>query len=226
MKVYDFYIWKKFWENIHEWSWLLAESEEEAKKLLEEEYWLQWMLQFSPVRKNQKKDMYRVSLYEKWNIEMYIKDMTKKNECNHCKRIFRKMTHKWYYSNFDSIYCSYDCFLTWTWLENKTWSCSSYSSSGVVYRIYKKSTWESYIWQTIRSWTLRWWEHFTQWTSPKFQNAIRSTPLNDWSFEIIEVIEWQYLSQNQYALSEAEEKWIRHFNSIENWFNTRSQMKK
>lgn len=41
MKIWDYYIGKKFGENIHEGSGLIAEDKEHAKTLLEEQFGLQ-----------------------------------------------------------------------------------------------------------------------------------------------------------------------------------------
>lgn len=231
MKVYDYYIWKKFGENLHEWSWLLAEDKDDAMSILEEELSLQGMLQWTPVRKNQKKDMYRLSLYEKWDIESYIKDKTKKNICTHCWRVFRKMTTKWYvdlnewqsYRLDDDIFCSYNCAIDHKWdreILNMSYLSDWY---GVIYKITHKDSNKCYIWQTIRSWTLRWWEHFTQWTAPKFQDAINCSELEHWTFEIIEKIPKEIVRKNPQLLTDLEAKWINHFNSIENWFNTKKE---
>lgn len=230
MKVYDYYIWRWFWNNIHEWSWLLAESEEEAMIILAEEFWLQWKLQWKPVAWNLKKEMYRLSLYEKWNIEQYIQDRTKKHSCSECNRIFRKMTNKNYIDPYEEndyvreenrkIYCSFDCAVKARWIEAIDSQYFSWDH-WVIYKITKKSTGQCYIGQTIRSWTLRWWEHFTQWTSPKFQEAINSTPLEDWTFEILEKVPKDIVKHNKNYLTDLEAKWIAHFNSVEVWFNTR-----
>lgn len=227
MYVYDYYIWKKFWENIYEWSWLLASSKDDAMNILEEDFNLKGQLQRSPVRSNQKKDMYRLSLYVKCDINTYLRNMTKVHNCKLCNRWFRKMTNKWYVYDWHevyasiidtNIYCSIDCLHRSKNLDSS--SIFINSDYWVIYKITQKTTGMCYVWQTIRSRTLRRREHFTQGTSPKFQQAINSSDLTDRTFEIIEKVDKLQMVTNKNLLTHLEQKRIIYYDSINNWFNT------
>ena len=86
----------------------------------------------------------------------------------------------------------------------------------MIYKITNKHNGLCYIGQTIRSFTLRWWEHIVRPSNCKFHSALKDSKISDWIFEVVEVIP----SGNKEKLDERESYWIRHYNSINNGFNT------
>lgn len=97
-----------------------------------------------------------------------------------------------------------------------------------IYKITNKKTGKVYIGQTQRVFTLRWYEHFFNKAETKFHEAISNSKPEDWMFEVIEVLDLKtsglsYLEikkQMKFKLDEKEMFWIKHYDSINNGYNS------
>ena len=99
----------------------------------------------------------------------------------------------------------------------------------VIYKITNKLTGKCYIGKTLRSFTLRWYEHFFQGTGPKFEEAINGSKYSDWTFEVLEVVDIKkpdnsFLAEGdremrERNMSEREQFYIDKYDSIKNGYN-------
>lgn len=85
-----------------------------------------------------------------------------------------------------------------------------------IYKITEKATGKCYIGKTQNQPFFRWWTHLTKSTSP-FGKYLRSTKITEWTFEVIEILEWNVPNQE---VLKRESLYMLEFNSIENGFNT------
>lgn len=90
----------------------------------------------------------------------------------------------------------------------------------VIYQIRQRSTGRVYVGQTTQPFTLRWWQHMTNQTGCKFHEAMRSSPVTDWEYSVLEVIEFPKGCSTADHLTDRESYWIAKLNSIEAGFNT------
>jgi hypothetical protein len=104
-------------------------------------------------------------------------------------------------------------------------------SPPVIYKISNKVTKKVYIGKTAQVFTLRWYQHFFQTGSNKFHNEIRKTDVTNWTFEVIEIIQFPqeiremkdintYLDDREKFIIDRERFWINHFNSITEGYNS------
>jgi hypothetical protein len=90
-------------------------------------------------------------------------------------------------------------------------------TKNVIYKITHKPSGKCYIGKTEKSFSSRWASHFTQglWANGnKFKDAINSSNIADWLFEIVESVD------KPCDLSKKETYWINHYNSIEEGLNS------
>ncbi len=104
-----------------------------------------------------------------------------------------------------------------------------YQGFPVIYRVHNVKTDMSYIGKSIRSFTLRWWEHLCSAKSgsdSKFHAALQGSELTDWQFSIVETISFDdsVMDKNKYIF-EREMFWINQFNSINKGYNTTVSLK-
>jgi len=91
----------------------------------------------------------------------------------------------------------------------------------VIYQVRQKSTDKAYVGQTTQPFTLRWWQHLTNPSGCKFHEAIKSTPLVDWDFSVLEVIVFPDDCVDKAAFITGRESfWIDSLNSVVGGFNT------
>lgn len=105
------------------------------------------------------------------------------------------------------------------------------SAVPVIYKITNKVSGMVYIGKTSQVFTLRWYQHFFQFGSNKFHDAIKKSKFTDWQFEIIEIIEFpqeikenkdftNYINNREKYIIERERYWINHHDSIVNGYNS------
>ena len=85
-----------------------------------------------------------------------------------------------------------------------------------IYKITEKSTGKCYVGKTRNEPFFRWWNHLSHSSSP-FGQYLRSTPLNQWTFEVLETLTWDTPDSEVFKV---ETRYMIEFNSIENGFNT------
>ncbi len=99
-----------------------------------------------------------------------------------------------------------------------------YKNPPVIYMITNLKTSKCYIGKSIRSFTLRWWEHLCAakaGSDIKFHVALNDSELTDWEFKIVEVID---IKDNKLIL-EREMYWINMYNSINDGYNSTASLK-
>lgn len=96
-----------------------------------------------------------------------------------------------------------------------------YSSAPVIYKIENIVTKKVYIGQTIRSFTLRWWEHLKCSSVDKFHTEIMNSSITDWIFSVIEVLNLkEHTKDLKEYLTERERYWICYYDSKNKGYNS------
>lgn len=90
------------------------------------------------------------------------------------------------------------------------------NSPTYIYKITEKATGKSYIGKTRNEPFFRWWNHLTHSTSP-FGKYLRTTKLSDWTFEVLEILEWNLLNTQ---VLEIESKYMLRYDTINNGYNS------
>lgn len=101
----------------------------------------------------------------------------------------------------------------------------------VIYKITNKITGKVYIGKTSQVFTLRWYQHFFQYGTNKFHDAIKNSKFTDWMFEIEEIVVfpdhikeqksiYNYMNDREKYILERERYWINHYNSIDEGYNS------
>lgn len=127
------------------------------------------------------------------------------------------------HANYDS--CSNDCKKVNRRAEDFGGYAESYINNDYkpcIYKITNKQTQMVYIGQTTQCFTLRWYQHFFHAGESKFHQAVKGSQPNDWTFEVIEVLETPTTKKD---LDQREMHWIAHYDSINSGYNT-TQLKK
>jgi len=92
----------------------------------------------------------------------------------------------------------------------------SKDSPNYIYKVTEKATSKCYIGKTRNAPFFRWWNHLTHSSSP-FGIYLRSTKLNEWTFEVLEILPSE--TEDSVILG-IESKYMIQFDSIKNGFNT------
>jgi hypothetical protein len=96
----------------------------------------------------------------------------------------------------------------------------------VIYMIQNNMTKMCYVGQTTQAFTLRWYQHFFQGGKTKFHQAIKESSVMDWTFRIVEIVEIdkeKYKKSEEVTkyITEREQFYIKHFDCINNGYNSR-----
>ncbi len=89
-------------------------------------------------------------------------------------------------------------------------------SLNYIYKVTEKETGRCYIGKTKNEPFFRWWNHLRHSRSP-FGVYLRSTTLDKWTFEVLEILPAIYSNSEVLAI---ESEYIKKYDSIENGFNT------
>lgn len=223
-------------DSFTKWSWppvwsgrVEAESSKEARKKIEEEYGRKFILKDS---KNLKEEMFLLS------IKPMTPYLAKRFEITNCQVCDTEYTANDVYSVgiSDVRFCSRACKE-----ENELKKLSenysafnNYSTPPVIYCIRNIKEDKCYVGKSIRSFTLRWWEHIKvakvlETGNSKFHAALKNSELSDWEFKVLETIEYptellSYTDRDRFLLKR-ETEWIKKLNSIENGYNTLESIK-
>lgn len=152
--------------------------------------------------------------------EQYLKDFFKPRICKHCGRTYNQSITGWY----SAEYCCENCcklahnaylpvivqesYITGN-LDNLDWT----KCNPVIYRIYNTENKKNYIGQTIRAFTLRWWEHFKMWIK------LQPEGISSFQFSVLEEFTKQEVRDNPNILNEREQYWINFYDAINNGYN-------
>jgi hypothetical protein len=193
---------------------IFAETKKEARKKIESEYKIKMPMRL-PTKEITPSSLL-LSLYEmddKGNYS-FINKMFESNNCLQCNISFKMVDSYNLTGRSYGAFCSDDCKYK-HYLENRKFDLNDWDSSlPVIYKITQISTGKIYIGQTIRSFTLRWWEHIKSLDDIKFHNALRNSDITDWIFQVIETLD------SKDNLNEKERFWINNYDSISKGFNS------
>jgi len=89
-------------------------------------------------------------------------------------------------------------------------------SLNYIYKITEKETNKSYIGKTRNAPFFRWWNHLIHSSSP-FGIYLRSTSLDKWTFEVLEILPSKIEDKEIFRI---ESEYMQKFDSINNGFNT------
>lgn len=201
--------WKQIIKDL-----IIADTKKEAREIVEKEYMT--LLPMRIQNKDITKESLLLSLYE---IEEnhFTEKFFEYNDCKVCGSKFRPIDKFNIFGYFGSNeVCSDECNITLR-NEQQIQQSSFEETSPVIYKITQISSGKVYIGKTIRSFTLRWWEHIKSCSGSKFHIEMDSSDITDWQFQVIEVLPKN--SKNEFIL-ERETYWINHFDSIKNGFNS------
>ena len=196
-----------------------AKDKKEAKLMIEKEYGKKFPLRV--LQKDLDSNEFLLKI-EEIKEGSHIQRLFEERKCENpnCSNKYRKIDI-YNDTNFRDTYgcCSEECSRKVKEIRQEAYftEVDFFSNAiPVIYKITNKHTKLCYIGQTIRSFTLRWWEHITRPSDCKFHSALKESKISDWVFEVVEVIP----SGNKEKLDERESYWIRYYDSINNGFNT------
>ena len=196
-----------------------TKDKKEAKELIEKEYGKNFPLRVLKKDLDSNEFLLKIQEIEKGShVERLFQERECENrECNNKYKIIDVYND----TNFRDTYgcCSEKCSKKVKEIRQEAYFTEVdffNNAIPVIYKITNKHTNLCYIGQTIRSFTLRWWEHIVRPSNCKFHSALKESKITDWIFQVIEVIP----SGNKKKLDEKESYWIRHYDSIKKGFNT------
>jgi hypothetical protein len=210
-----------------------AKNKKEAKQLICEDYDKQFPLRV--LREQLDRNEYLLSI-EEIKPNSHIERLFNPQSCKQCGDTFYvidKYNDK-YCTNKSSDFCTDKCFQEHKeahYFKRMDNDLLVGSAMPVIYKITNKVTGMVYIGKTSQVFTLRWYQHFFQFGGSKFHEAIRTSKVTDWLFEVQEIIEFPqelremtdmnlYLDQREKYIFERERHWINHYKSIESGYNT------
>ena len=201
--------WIRIWHDVIE-----ALDKKSAKKLIEEDYSV--IIAEKVSVKTKLKPDFRIFITEL--TPHWEEHWLKIRECKSCNTTYTLLEVKQTggYANIE--HCSAEC----KRLERRETDFGDYSAGysehrPCIYKIFNKKSGKVYIGQTTQCFTLRWYQHFFQSTDTKFHQAIKGSQPKDWTFEVLEVF---YEQDFKTILSQREQFWIDHFDSINSGYNS------
>lgn len=223
-------------DSYTKWSWppvwsgrVEAESSKEARKKIEEEYEQKFILKDG---KNLKEEMFLLS------IKPMSSYLAKRFEITNCQVCDTEYTANDVYSVglTDVRFCSKACKeeSEIRKLSENYSLFNNYSTPPVIYCIRNVKEDMCYVGKSVRSFTLRWWEHIKvamvlETGSSKFHTALKNSELIDWEFKVLEIVKYPTellanTDRERYLLKK-ETEWIKRLNSIEKGYNTVESIK-
>ncbi len=219
-----------------DWSWppiwsgkISAESKANARVLINEEYGRSFIMRFS---KKNPDEPFLLSIKE---MTPYLTKRFEVRICEVCENEFTINEKYITGSSGSNNVCNDDCFNKYQSnrrAENSlSFDRNDYLNPPVIYKITNIQTDMDYIGKSIRSFTLRWWEHIkagklsSENQEHCFYKAIKESSLIDWTYQVIEVIEKypeacvDYLSKERH-ITERESYWIEKYDSVNNGYNS------
>jgi len=211
------------------WAWpplfsgmVTAQDKKAAKIEIEAEYGRKFPLRVLRADLEKYPFLLRIDLLDADND--YVRRRFLQTECKECQCKF-KLIDKYNNPHCDytgADYCSRKCADA-----GKAKACLDQGMldegrlPAVIYQIKQKSTGMVYVGQTIRAYTLRWWQHLTNPSGSKFHKALQASSKTDWEFSVLEVIDVPRTSPNRATyISERERHWIAELDSVASGFNT------
>lgn len=145
----------------------------------------------------------------------YLREFFKPRTCLFCGRIWTPATTEYY-----GEYCCRACYeqhvIKKRQEENEIFMSSDWNENfPVIYRIHDKKNDKNYIGQTIRAFTLRWWEHYKSWIQ-----RVEGTSITDFEFSILEIFP---KNTSKETLSSREQFYIEKYDSLNKGYNNRNE---
>lgn len=146
-------------------------------------------------------------------------------ECKECGAVFRLIDK---YNDPDNEtssrhHCSSDCYQSGRTRDYQEFTLVNQGMiPPVIYSIRQVSSGKYYVGQTLKPFTLRWWQHLTIVSESKFHKALKATAdMTDWEFRVLEVIAAPPSGVKMAIhLSNRERHWIDALDSVSNGLNT------
>ena len=176
-------------------------------------------------REIKKGDDVLLSILEITPDKQYLADFFKPRVCKQCGRTFDNTISGFYSSEF----CCENCYELYNYehLDVSRYlqvreidNISFYECNPVIYKITNLVNGKSYVGQTIRSFTLRWWEHYKAWI--KYQPE----GIQNFEFSVLEEFTKEEIKKNPNLLREREQYWIDFFDAYNNGYNSRDEVSK
>lgn len=145
----------------------------------------------------------------------YLEDFFKPRICKFCGNAWSPANNEYY-----GLYCCRACYEQ-AMLQQKREDDELFISSDwgesypVIYRIYDKKNNKNYIGQTIRAFTLRWWEHYKTWIQ-----RVENAHITDFEFSILGIFSRDI---DKDVLSQREQFWIEKYDALTNGYNRRNE---
>jgi hypothetical protein len=199
-----------------------AANKKEAKLLIEEEYGRHFPLRV--LTDDIDKHAFLLRITEVAPEDESLRRKFKHTPCKECGSTFR-VIDKYNDPNEPDKgpdYCSKGCAQEGRIQRTKDYELTTSGRlPAVIYLIRQLSTGKCYVGQTIRPVTLRWWQHMTYPSENKFHQVLKSTPLTDWQFSILESIALADDHPNKGGfITDRERFWITEYDCISSGFNT------
>lgn len=215
--------------GLETWAWppifsglVAAPDKKAAKVLIEEEYGRKFPLRV--LRKDLDEHAYLLHITLVNPGDDYIMRRYRDTPCKECGDVFKPID-KYNDPHADysgAEYCSKKCSIAGRAREVRDFEhVSAGKVPAVIYKVQQLSTGRVYVGQTTQPFTLRWWQHLTQPSDCKFHSAMKSTDITDWSFSVIEVVEWPADCKNKLAyITERERHWIEELDAVGAGYNS------
>jgi len=210
---------------------ITAEDRKVAKTLIEEEYGKQFPLRV--LAKDVDSNEFLLSIKEIKDDDHYTRRLFEVRECKQCKKPY-KIIEKYNSKNEGGgpDFCSSDCSKEFSTVANYSrWSTKEIfiqtngKEKPIIYKITNKINGKCYIGKTTQIFTLRWYQHFFHGGDSKFHQEVRSTPVENWTFEILETIDIPdqiaTLKEIDEIILGRERHYIVLYDSIENGYNSK-----
>ena len=222
---FDKWAWPPVWSGKVE-----AEDSKKARLLIEEEYGRRFIMRDGV---NVKEEPFLLS------IKPMNEHLARRFELRKCEMCGNEYTlNDAYITGSGGRFCSEECTANYRTQEDLRRSEGNVDSMGylnppVIYRITNKHTGQCYIGKSIQSFTLRWWQHIKSGkggvSETKFHDSMHNSNLCDWTYEVIEVIQYPpevvvQLDKHRFIL-QREMHWINHYDSLRNGYNTLVSLK-
>lgn len=185
-----------------------AESKDEVKNILIEE--LEWLPKVKMRSSTKGDNQYITSIHEisgQW--ESILLDDQK---CIACLNLFKKIDKQKFNTGGRASFCSDTCDKEYS--ERLYPNATSTWDNGSIYKITHTPSGKFYIGVTTRWVMQRWWEHIKAESGSQFHTFMKDTPINEFSFCILEQFKPSELDPY-----EREKFWIDELDAVNLGFN-------
>ncbi|AHZ73574.1 hypothetical protein OU5_P0322 (plasmid) [Pseudomonas mandelii JR-1] len=199
-----------------------AADRKKAKEIIEEEYGREFPVRV--LKKDLDEHHYLLRISEIDPSDEYILRRFRETQCKECGAKFRPIDkyNDPYSDNSGADYCTARCATAGKARDIRDLKLVVEGKvPAVIYQVRQISTGRVYVGQTTQPFTLRWWQHVTYPGESKFHEIIKSTPITDFDFSVIEVIVFpENCTDAVRYITDRERFWIEEKNAVTLGFNT------